>query len=289
MNVVVTGHLGYIGSLVWSALSNIPGINLIGVDLKESNDIENFNLSHHFINKVDVLVHLAALTSVVESANNPYSYYENNCYKYAQLIKNIKPERIIYASSFAIYDEQQEINPLSVYGSTKYEGEFITKRGTPNHLILRFANPIGVHRGIHTLENLNLTSYSNLLNKITMTKLVNAVLPVHQVEGMVRDFYPAKWISEVIYANIISDVRGIHHIASGKPIEVVPLINKLAEELQFYVRPTEAPEGTSKGFDTSHLDLSLVRYTIPNFDEYDAFEYIKSKFPEYLEIFGKTL
>lgn len=289
MNVVVTGHLGYIGSIVWNSLSKVPGINLIGVDLKENNDIERFNPRHHCITEVDVLVHLAALTSVVESANDPYSYYENNCYKYAQLVKNINPKRIIYASSFAIYDEKQEINPLSVYGSTKYEGEFITKRATPNHLILRFANPIGVNKDIHTLSNLNVTSYSNLLNKITVASLMDQVLPLHQVEGMVRDFYPVEWISEVIYSNIISDVRGIHHIASGHPVEVIPLINKLSKELGFKTNPVEAPEGTSKGFDTSQLDLSLVRYTIPTFDQYDAFEYIKSKFPEYLEIFGKAL
>ena len=120
MKIAVTGYAGYIGQVVISELVKHPNIELVLIDSRDGKAIEHCEGVH-----ADVLIHLAAYTSVVESFQKPDDYYQNNCSNYHSFLNRQDNSfgRIIYASSFSVYDEQLEISPSSVYGSTKLEGE----------------------------------------------------------------------------------------------------------------------------------------------------------------------
>ena len=159
-DVLVTGSSGYIGSEVVDRLSKSNSTDLRTMDLRShSGSSQNHiaaDIQHVYNNKRDTLVHLAAFISVTESDKDATYYYDNNCAKLHQFLNNQKNDfnHVIYASSFAVYDENLEINPKSVYASTKLEGEWIVKRWAEktggSYSILRFANPIGINSELHS-------------------------------------------------------------------------------------------------------------------------------------------
>lgn len=140
MKIVITGSDGYIGNVVRKQLkADFPDAEFQYIDIKSG---MNYNMITNITG--DVLVHLGAYVSVPESHEKFSQYYKNNCIHYELFLRRNKFDCIIYASSNAIYDDNQDINPASIYGSTKLEGEFISKRNNENVTILRFANPVGL-------------------------------------------------------------------------------------------------------------------------------------------------
>ncbi len=80
--------------------------------------------------KVDAVVHFAALSLVGVSMKDPLAYFDNNVYGMIALLEAMqeaKVNKIVFSSSAATYGEQDKIpltedtptNPSSVYGETK--------------------------------------------------------------------------------------------------------------------------------------------------------------------------
>lgn len=102
-------------------------------------DIRNKdNLRIIFIeNKIDLVIHLAAMAGVRSSIINPEYYYEVNVMGTLNLLDTIKEKRVkklIFASSSSIYGNNQKIpfgeddivnNPISPYAASKKAGELL--------------------------------------------------------------------------------------------------------------------------------------------------------------------
>ena len=103
----------------------------------------------------DIIIHLAALTSVTESLKKKNIYYKNNFLVTKNISKYCKEfnKKIIYSSSAAIYKssdnaikENHSKNPKNFYGKTKLMSErLITEQlnTKSNYIILRFFNIAG--------------------------------------------------------------------------------------------------------------------------------------------------
>lgn len=181
--VLVTGGAGYIGShavlqlldhdyqvLIVDNLSNskhevikrLEEISSKSVEFYEG-DILDVKLMEGLLtqNQFDTIVHFAGLKSVSESENNPSLYYKNNVAGSILLIDLMLKHNInkfIFSSSATVYgdpgyakcDEKTPLNPISIYGKTKYlVEEFIRDVAQKNHnfnfSILRYFNPVGAH------------------------------------------------------------------------------------------------------------------------------------------------
>jgi len=126
--ILITGHVGYIGSHLMKEL------NATGLDIKEGNDILNCKLPD-----VDIVIHLAAQSGVIESMQNPIEAVRTNILGTVRLSEKYKDVKFIFASSGgAIQDEI-----LSPYGLSKYCAEEFIKMLFNNYVILRFANVYG--------------------------------------------------------------------------------------------------------------------------------------------------
>jgi len=119
--ILVTGHKGYIGSHLYSALIE-RGYSVIGMDLKD-----NQNILFHLNNikeKINTVFHLAAIPSVAYSVENPsYSLMQNVLGTSTVLewaMKN-NVNRFIFSSSAAIYGNGN--GPTSPYGLHKLMSE----------------------------------------------------------------------------------------------------------------------------------------------------------------------
>ena len=112
MNVLVTGHKGFIGSHVYSHLKDL-GFDVTGLDFPD--DVRDFIRFYACDTKrYDVVIHLAAYAAVRESLENPDKFWENNVVKSKALFdycgrNNI---RLLYASSSSV--QEWWLNPYAI-------------------------------------------------------------------------------------------------------------------------------------------------------------------------------
>lgn len=142
MRVLVTGHRGYIGSVMTTMLQEL-GIFCIGVDNAERTYID-LKLNHSlFCDSSDDLViesvlkhdithifHFAASAAIADSVTNPALYYYNNLGETTKLLGKLHQAgwkgKFIFSSTAAVYGEKgdfatenQELNPCNPYGRSK--------------------------------------------------------------------------------------------------------------------------------------------------------------------------
>lgn len=112
-------------------------------------------------NKIDGVIHFAALKAVGESVEKPLEYYHNNLFSTITLLEVMKKynsKNFVFSSSATVYGVPKtlplkEDAPLSVsnpYGATKLMIEDILKDlyasdNSWNIVILRYFNPVGCH------------------------------------------------------------------------------------------------------------------------------------------------
>lgn len=122
-----TGHIETINTLKkYGKLSFIKG------DLLNESDLNQLFLS----NKIDAVIHFAALSQVGESVINPIKYYRNNVVGTLNLLDamiNNDVKQIVFSSTAATYgepkyipiDENHPQEPINPYGQTKLMIEHI--------------------------------------------------------------------------------------------------------------------------------------------------------------------
>lgn len=183
MKILVTGGAGYIGSHTTLSLIE-QGHEVVVVDNYSNSSIESIKrveklsgksikvyevdilnkveLSKVFeTEKVDGVIHFAALKAVGESVSKPLEYYINNVSGTLSLLEvmeknNVK--NIVFSSSATVYGspksnpilEDFDLSTTNPYGATKLMVEEILKdlvHAKPewNVVILRYFNPIGAH------------------------------------------------------------------------------------------------------------------------------------------------
>jgi nucleoside-diphosphate-sugar epimerase len=125
MNLLVTGHKGYIGGNLFRELEAL-GHNVMGIDLKEDEDILNGFKQKHYDFKPEVVFHLAAIPRVVYSIEFPVEVMHNNVHSTSLVLEFAKEvgAMVVYSSSSSV--EGNGSGPESPYALSKYVGEIET-------------------------------------------------------------------------------------------------------------------------------------------------------------------
>ncbi|OYT43568.1 MAG: UDP-glucose 4-epimerase [Candidatus Aenigmarchaeota archaeon ex4484_56] len=238
MKILITGGLGYIGSHLAKTLreknyevvifdnfysnkvDKLEDIVTIKGDIRTSGDLEK-------IPSVDVVIHLAAQTSVQNSILDPKTDNEINVLGTVNLIdwcrkKNVK--KIIYASSAAVYgnpaylpiDENHPTNPVSPYGVSKLSAEKYIQ--LENFVILRLAN---VYGGMKDNSGVISTFIKNLKRE--------EALCLYGDGNQTRDFVNIEDVISAFISAIKYQKRGIFNIGSNKETSLNELVNILRE------------------------------------------------------------
>lgn len=172
-NILIVGGAGYIGSINVRRFLD-SGYNVVVVDNLNTGHISSVDKRAKFYNldirkkdqlaailkeeKIDAVVHFAALSLVGVSMKDPLSYFDNNVYGMITLLQAMQEagvNKIVFSSSAATYGEQDQMpltedsptQPTSVYGETKLMMETIMKWcdkciGT-KYVSLRYFNAAG--------------------------------------------------------------------------------------------------------------------------------------------------
>lgn len=183
--ILITGVNGFIGRNLCTFLSEKKKFNILGIDnffstkrqcLKFLNFdnflfLEKSILDHDIFKnlpfKIDVVIHLAAQTSVIRSIEDPEINNLINIDGFKNILelsKKNKIKKIIFASSSAVYgddpnfplkESSKKLNPLSHYASSKLENEEISKELFNEVRIygLRLFNMYGNRLGLNTNTN----------------------------------------------------------------------------------------------------------------------------------------
>lgn len=145
--VLITGNSGYIGSHLTKLLKDeysLQGIDLVlpQIDIPHSSfDIRRLTPAFYAGVEFDAVVHLAALVNVGSSVESPMEYYATNLNGTMSVLRNIKTNNFILASTGAA------ANCVSPYGTSKRAAEdctqeFCQKWNIP-FTVFRFYNVIG--------------------------------------------------------------------------------------------------------------------------------------------------
>lgn len=150
--VLITGCGGMLGEAVYSQFTRLCSVLATDIDVNEPwlsyLDVRDIyavlKKAEEF--KPHLIINLAALTDVELCENNPDEAYltnslgqENMCLVAQQL-----DVPLVYISTAGVFDGKHEFyndfdlpNPISIYGKSKYYGEFITQRMLKKYFIFR--------------------------------------------------------------------------------------------------------------------------------------------------------
>jgi len=170
MKILITGANGQLGRELSKQYGEIKGIDLI-LTGKLDLDISNLNQVYSFVNenKPDIIINCAALTAVDVCESQIEMAYKINTIgpKNLAIAANQIGAEIVQVSTDYVFGgnidksltEFDCVNPQTVYGKTKLEGEILVKNHNPKHYIVRTAWLYGDGNNfVKTMINLSKTN-----------------------------------------------------------------------------------------------------------------------------------
>ncbi len=238
--ILVTGGAGFIGS--WSCELLIEkGYKVIVYDDLSSGKLENLS---HVIDKVvfvkgdicsfkdvyrvmreyrvDAVLHLAAIVSVVEVNENPFRGLYVNFYgtlNILEAMRRLDVDKIVYASSAAVYGdpvdlpikETHPLKPKSLYGVSKLSSELLLNSYREVYglkpVILRYFNVYG--------PRMKPGAYASVIYKFIESIISNKPLTIYGDGLQTRDFVYVEDVARANIAAIEKNVEGVYNIGSG--------------------------------------------------------------------------
>lgn len=207
MKILVTGGMGYIGTNLHYQIETTYGTRyeLIDYDMLNGFNVLNADQLFDAIREVDAVIHLAAVSGVIECEKEPGHATKVNvdgtCMASGFATGLNKP--FVLASSFAAED------PINVYGYTKRLAEAVVLKN--RGIVCRLSNVYGGHEYLKRKK-----SVVSFLKKCQET----GVIPELHDEGMhKRDFIH---VSDVCFG-LVDALRmssGIYRICTGKETSI---------------------------------------------------------------------
>lgn len=244
MNILITGGAGFIGRTLQEKLYKL-GHKITLLDKKKPFSVDSGLVTHiqanvcdqekmqsiFLANQFDGVIHLAAVSRVVEAQNNPQECERTNLGGIDSLLNGIKDTGqkpwLIFGSSREVYGEANELpvkenaqkTAVNIYGETKIKGESLflefSKRYNLNCAVIRFSNVYGNRydifdrviprfiRGIVTGEILTIEGGDQLIDFTHINDSVEGITRtidyLSQQENIQEDFHLCPGIGWSLY------------------------------------------------------------------------------------------
>lgn len=261
---LITGGAGFIGSTLADRLLN-ENSKVIVIDnfcdfydpnIKERNVLGNLNNSNYILyrgdirdrklleeifsnNKIDVIVHLAAMAGVRPSIENPILYQDVNCMGTQNILEAMKKynvKNLVMASSSSVYGNTKEVPfredmivdfAISPYAATKKANEVMThvyhKLNDFNVIMLRFFTVFGPRQRPDLA-----------INKFTRLMLNDEEIPMFGDGSTSRDY---TYIDDIVdgivrsidYVSNNNNVYEIINLGNSSPVKLSEMIRIIGE------------------------------------------------------------
>ena len=284
--ILVTGSSGFIGSHV-AAEALKEGYQVKGLDLKENDntaigfvkgDIRDKSAVSKAMEGVDFIIHLAAVTSVVEFEKNPVECFDINVNGFMNVLwaaHEHKVKKVLYASSAAVYtgehfsdsmplDYSKQHNP---YSQSKIINEmhadyFFHSRGLDS-IGLRFFNVFGDG------EN-EKGQYASIATQFIKNKRRGEPLVVYGDGSQARDFINVSDVANITLMLLKKGSPGVYNVGTGNVFSyehIAEVIDK--SSIKHVDNPLKAYQYLTKA-DTSKLLRDIGDYKFMDLDEWIA-------------------
>ena len=162
MKILVTGKNGQVGHELMRSLAHLGQV--VGVDVKEC-DLAQSAAIDALLDRVkpDIIINPAAYTEVDKAESQPTIAHAVNAQAPKLLARYAARHNIpiIHFSTDFVFDgskadpylEEDEANPKSVYGKTKWLGEEAVRKMAAKHIIIRTSWVFGAH-GVNFLKTI---------------------------------------------------------------------------------------------------------------------------------------
>ena len=262
-NIVVTGGLGFIGSHIVDELIDDNQITII--DDKSSGKLENlYNPKHknlniiiedlneislsnltEILNNIDYVFHLAAISSVPISIEDPITSNKNNVDATVKLLTAAKDAgvlKLIFSSSSAVYGENpnmplkenEPLMPSSPYAASKASCELYCDSFWESYELatvsLRYFNVFGPKQDVNS-------HYAAVIPNFIYSLLNEKQAIIYGDGKQTRDFVYVKDIVKANIAAALSDYCGVMNIASGVAISINQLYKTVKYTLDSNLDP----------------------------------------------------
>lgn len=265
MCIGITGGTGVLGRALlknWcNADQNVEFVLFKG-DIQNYFDVDNWICS---MNKLDGLIHLAAMVPTVEVDNDPLKAFRVNALGTLNLLEICRlrfPKEacpwIFIASTSHVYKsssqeqfvtEESPLSPVSTYGLTKAQGDQWAEVYRSKYNL-----PICTGRIFSYSAPDQATSFfiPSLIQKIKMA-LPNVQLEIRGLDGT-RDFITVRHIVEAIQLLFIRKANGVFNIGSGTAVKLFDIAQAVRVKLGRHDVTI-----VSTGTDTHHLAANVQR------------------------------
>lgn len=175
MKILVTGKNGQVGFELQRALAPLGEVVAVGYTDCNLADVEAIRELVRCV-APDVIVNPAAYTSVDKAeADEAIAFAVNTlaprvlgeeAARLGALVVHFSTDYVFNGSKDGRYSEDDQPDPQSVYGSTKYAGELALAKANPRHLIMRTSWVVGAHGGNFAKTMLRLAAERERLNVV---------------------------------------------------------------------------------------------------------------------------
>lgn len=216
---------------------NNPNYKLYRIDIRDKDNLDKVFTE----NKIDCVIHLAAMAGVRPSIENPILYQEVNCLGTQNILECMKKNnvnKLVMASSSSVYGNCKEVPfketfvvdyAISPYAATKKANEVMThvyhKLNDINVIMLRFFTVFGPRQRPDLA-----------INKFTRLMLNDEEIPMYGDGNTSRDY---TYIGDIVdgiersikYVEENKDVYEIINLGNSSPISLKEMINIIGEVL----------------------------------------------------------
>lgn len=247
MRVLVTGGAGFIGANLVHHLATMRGYRLrvlddlsagqSAPDLPSSVDFRRADFTDReamagCLADIDAVVHLAALSGVVDSIADPRPSFGVNVagtFQLLELARSAGVRRLVNASTGGALlgevpppiDESMAPSPLSPYGASKLAVEGYCSAFSGAYglacLSLRFSNVYGPRSG----------HKKSAVAAFIKQALLGEPLTIYGDGSQQRDYLYVGDLARAIAAVLDGDAAGVYQLGSGRPISLEQLIAAL--------------------------------------------------------------
>lgn len=277
-HVLITGGSGFIGShLVPIMLENSSSVTVVDLEPScnpETNHLiadirDRDNLEKVISRDIDIIFHLAARTSVLQSMNDPHGVFETNVVgtqNLLELARIRKCTRILIASTNAVVGnnageeirESSTLKPLTPYGSTKAAGEMLANA---------YSSSYGISSAFLRLTNVygeGMAKKDSIVPRLMRSALQKTTFSIYGDGEQFRDYVNVDDVAGAFLELAKNSYNGPIVIGTGKSVSVNTLVKMVSETTGVKINVERVPpkSGEMRGV---RVDNSLATSLGVNF------------------------
>lgn len=238
---LITGAGGFIGKALLNTMKqkkfNVDGLDNFKFSKKTKDKIINCDILNKkklekIVKKYDIIIHLAAVDSIIYFKNNLNQSYKINVTGSENLIKSLsKKQKLYFFSSNQVYGETKYL-PIDERHTTHTEDPYGISKLIVENMIKINSLDIGFEYCI--IRNFNTFGPNQNINSL-IPSLINSALKENKIEiwsgNSVRDFqYIDDLVKNFLFLNKSKNNGQTINFASGKPAKMSEIASLISKE-----------------------------------------------------------